>query len=207
MKAEYRKITQALNYLAQKAGGSHGFDKTKAIKLLFFADRYHLRKYGRPVTGDVYLAMNRGPVGAFAKDAAELSSFLEKDEKDYVEKFISPSSSGQFNYCSVGDVESDVFSESDREALDFAIKTFGHLNQWDISKLSHAFPEWKKFEKEALEPGGRPAMSYDDFFLDAAELDPFLRQYMNGKDPFKSETVQLAHDIFNEAREAEKLWA
>ncbi len=58
----HRKATQALNFFAAKAGGK--INKMKALKLVFFADRYHLRKYGRPVVGDEYLAMNYGPVAS-----------------------------------------------------------------------------------------------------------------------------------------------
>lgn len=31
-------------------------------KLLYFADKMHLEKYGTPITGDIYLAMDYGPV-------------------------------------------------------------------------------------------------------------------------------------------------
>ena len=62
----HRKATQALNFFAQRAGGS--INKMKALKLVYFADRYHLRKYGRPVVGDEYLAMNYGPVASGTKD-------------------------------------------------------------------------------------------------------------------------------------------
>src|ERR1700683_762715 len=47
-----RKATQALNYFACLSASGAPFaeiNKMKALKLLFFADRYHLRKYGRPV--------------------------------------------------------------------------------------------------------------------------------------------------------------
>lgn len=47
----HRKATQALNFFARKAPG-HSINKMKALKLVYFADRYHLRKYGRPVVGD-----------------------------------------------------------------------------------------------------------------------------------------------------------
>src|SRR5438309_84841 len=70
----HRKATQALNFFAQRAGGS--INKMKALKLVYFADRYHLRKYGRPVVGDEYLAMNYGPVASGTKDLAEMSDFL-----------------------------------------------------------------------------------------------------------------------------------
>ena len=83
----HKKATQALNFFARSAGGS--ISKIKALKLVFFADRYHLRKYGRPVTNDEYYAMPKGPVPSHVKDIAEMSDFLSKNEKSYADKFLS----------------------------------------------------------------------------------------------------------------------
>lgn len=53
---DYRKTTQALNFFAVKNGGH--INKMRSIKLIYFADRFHLRKYGRPITNDEYFAMS-----------------------------------------------------------------------------------------------------------------------------------------------------
>src|SRR6187549_461447 len=53
------KTREALAYLAWKSPG--GLDKYRACKLLFLADKYHLVKYGRTITGDVYYALPLGP--------------------------------------------------------------------------------------------------------------------------------------------------
>ena len=60
----YKKATQALNFFALKKDGK--INKMKAIKLIYLADRLHLRKYGRPIVGDIYWAMKLGPVGSRA---------------------------------------------------------------------------------------------------------------------------------------------
>ena len=53
--------------------------KMKALKLVYIADRYHLRKYGRLITNDTYFAMNYGPVPSGTKDIAEASEvFLDR---------------------------------------------------------------------------------------------------------------------------------
>ena len=68
----YKKATQALNFFAIENGGE--IEKLHALKLIFFADRYHLRKYGRPITNDQYWAMRLGPVPSGTKDLFELDS-------------------------------------------------------------------------------------------------------------------------------------
>src|SRR5207237_3271008 len=87
----HRKATQALNFFAHRAGGS--INKMKALKLVYFTDRYHLRRYGRPVVGDEYVAMNYGPVASGTKDVAEMSDFLGEEEKTYARRFIRPTES------------------------------------------------------------------------------------------------------------------
>lgn len=79
---DFKKATQALNYLAKKFGGN--INKMQAIKLIYFADRYHLRKYGRPVTNDEFVAMGYGPVGSKTKDIAENTPFWIKSKLNIV---------------------------------------------------------------------------------------------------------------------------
>jgi uncharacterized phage-associated protein len=43
-------------------GSGRGLPLSNLSKVMFFADRSHLRQYGRPVTGDLYIAMANGPV-------------------------------------------------------------------------------------------------------------------------------------------------
>ena len=51
----FEKATQALNFFAIKNEGH--IDKLPALKLIFLADRYHLRKHARPITNAEYVAM------------------------------------------------------------------------------------------------------------------------------------------------------
>src|SRR6266478_1829705 len=137
----HRKATQALNFFARKAGGR--INKMKALKLVYFADRFHLRKYGRPVVGDEYLAMNYGPVASGTKDLAEMSDFLGEEEKNYAKRFIKPTETA-LGYSSVAGIDEKVLSASDREALEFAWKRFGHIEKYALAKLTHQYPDWKR---------------------------------------------------------------
>jgi len=159
---DYKKATQAINYLAKKEGGQ--IDKLKLIKLVYLADRYHLRRYGRPVVNDAYLAMPLGPVGSSVKDIAEFSGFLDEEERGYAEKYLAAGVRDN-TVVSVANVDSDIFSKSEREALDFAYHEFGAQSASSLVKITHRYPEWDKF-KRALESKEttREQMSYADFF-------------------------------------------
>src|SRR5256885_411869 len=112
--APVRKSTQALNYFARlSASGAPRaeINKMKALKLLFFADRYHLRKYGRPVSNCEYFAMARGPVGSQAKNVAEEGARLRSDSRNYARRYLRKKDA--YNYASVGEVDSAVLSKTD----------------------------------------------------------------------------------------------
>lgn len=166
LRFDYKKAAQALNFLARQSGGR--INKMKAIKLVYFADRYHLRKFGRPITNDEYYAMVLGPVNSGVKDLAEMSAFLGPKEEKYTSRFIEPID--QYDFRSIRDFDPDVFSESDLEALAFAWQRFGHLDQFEIAKITHKYPEWKRHEA-ALEREeiSRIPMKYEDFFDDPSE--------------------------------------
>jgi uncharacterized phage-associated protein len=158
----HRKATQALNFMARKAGGS--IYKLQALKLIYFADRYHLRRYGRPIIGDEYLAMEYGPVPSNTKDIAEISEFLGKEERKYAETFIVAK---DHTFSSTRDVDERVFSRSDREALEWAWKNFGRVRRFDLVEMTHVYPEWKRHEA-ALKAKvvSRAPMNYRDFLED-----------------------------------------
>lgn len=55
-----KKTTQAAAILINKAGDTLNY--TKLIKLLYLADRLALERWERPISGDSYVSMNKGPV-------------------------------------------------------------------------------------------------------------------------------------------------
>jgi uncharacterized phage-associated protein len=158
---DLKKATQALNWFAARSGGR--INKMKALKLVYLADRYHLRKYGRLITNDSYFAMDYGPVPSGVKDLAEASNFLGEDEQVYSDKYIKPIN--QYTLESKQDPDESVFSESDIEALNFAWETFGGLDKYSLAALTHEYPEWKK-HKHALKLDSRIQMELTDFLED-----------------------------------------
>ncbi len=156
-----RKTTQALNYFAIKAGGT--INRMKAIKLVYLADRYHLRKYCRLITNDIYFAMDNGPVASGVKDIAEQSKYIGTNERNYASDYIG--AVPPYGMKSKKDIDNDVFSVSDIEALEYSWNKFGHLDREAIVKLTHKYPDWYK-HKLSLEQNSRIQMDLSDFFDD-----------------------------------------
>jgi len=160
---DHKKATQLLNYFASKSGGR--INKMKALKLIFLADRYHLRKYGRLISNDFYVAMKLGPVPSVVLDIAESDSFLTQEYKNYASNYIRPLDGGR-QIESVGEIDNSYFSESDLEALAFSWDNFGQYKKWSLSDFTHNYPEWKNHE-QAIRAGSKcENMELADFFDD-----------------------------------------
>ncbi|MBF0541334.1 MAG: SocA family protein [Nitrospirae bacterium] len=143
---ETKTIIEAVHYLLDKLGTC---DKIKLIKLIFFADKYHLTRYGRSITHDTYFAMPLGIVGSTLKDILSFNSnMLSKQEFKDVSDFIEKIDENNFKSKKNIEYSYDMLSETDIEALDFIINNFGNKTQWELSEYSHKYPEWLKYEDE-----------------------------------------------------------
>jgi uncharacterized phage-associated protein len=182
------KLVQGLAYFASL--GVRDLDKMKAAKLFFHADKYHLLSYGRPVIGDMYACMEYGPVPSaslnviddvIANDPQYPPVAKELfDEYVTVEKFFRKHP--VFRAKKKPDL--DVFSDSDIEALDYAVKTFGAKTSWQLSHESHEQPAWK-IANEQREPGSSVIMDYRLFFEghpEAAGMLRFVEAQQEGRD-------------------------
>src|ERR1035437_4053377 len=191
----HKKATQALNFFATQEGGE--INKMKAIKLIYLADRYHLRKYGRLITNDTYFAMNYGPVPSGTKDIAEKSQFLGRQEKHYSPLYLSPK--GRYKIESVSPVDQNIFSDSDLEALEYVWLKFGSIDQFQLARLTHLYPEWAK-HKQDLQLDPRIQMAVEDFLDDPTkDIDKCFE--------LSAEDRQARREQLEEAAGIESLWS
>lgn len=184
------KIVQVLAYLVAKL---EGVDLTMLplLKLIYFADRYHLRKYGRFVTGDDYFAMQKGPV------ASESKSVIEDIERG---EGIGASVLGIKRKASVKhrpfvlmrEITLDELSESDIEALDVVIEKYGRVPPGRLSFIAHQFPEWINAKRFLSSTTRCHQMCIWDFFL-----NPKQRKYEYCEVP--DSHVQLSKKILMSA--------
>lgn len=168
---DYHKAVQSINFMARKEGNT--IDKLKLLKLLFFAERFHLRAYGRPIFYDQYWAMPLGPVCSSIKDIAEFSDFLSEKERSYAQQFLSPGDTFFHAVASTAAVDEDEFSDTDLTALEWAYEHFGHLSNHELVERTHWYPEWTKYA-HMLEIGmtSRVKMDYSEFFENPVSGSP-----------------------------------
>jgi uncharacterized phage-associated protein len=193
----YKKATQALNFLAVKKEGK--INKMKAIKLIYLADRLHLRKYGRPIVGDLYWAMKLGPVGSCTKNIAERKITPSDSPKAflYARKYLKPIDEKKQEVVSLREPDMSVFSKTDLDCLEAVYREFADRDQFELAILTHLLPEWRKYDNELKEGKKRVRMDYKDLFSDKAVpvklFDQSKEQLEQAKELFleREETTQL----------------
>lgn len=164
------KAVALLTYLASKPEEVTAFDKFKAGKLIYLADKYHLVRYGRPILGGEYRALSYGPVPQDALDllnaflgedwgregtpaVARLHEVLEIDRRSRYPRFTSH-----------GATDLACLSRSEIVALDHIINEHGRKGFNELSALTHATAAYRN-AWEAKPPGEKIAvMRYEDFF-------------------------------------------
>jgi uncharacterized phage-associated protein len=135
-----------MGYLAQRVSD---LTKLRASKLLYFADKYHLTNYGRPIVGDVYIRMDRGPVPSQAldlmNDMIEPIRYPGSEEPtlDKMEQFLAVETKGKYPiFRAKIEPDCSVLSESDIEALDYAISKYGKVSISTLIDAGHCEKTW-----------------------------------------------------------------
>ena len=161
---DYKKIVQMINFFARKFSGCNRISKLICLKIIYLADRYHLRMYGRTITGDRYVAMQYGPVASSCKRTFEFLG-IPPQMLEYASSYLTPEEDN--DVVSIREPDLDVFSETDLEAMNAAWNTYRRRKR-GIVEFTHCFPEWKKHEKD-LQIVKVQDMDLSDFFLAAPE--------------------------------------
>lgn len=146
-------------------------DKVHLLKLMYLADRDHMRECGRRITSGSYLAYPKGPVN---KRAYEILVSADSGHCDELREYlIALDDEGHHKYISdkVG-YRYPHLSLSDRQSADCAIETMLQLASKgeDLSEFTHHFPEWSKV-KDKIDDAHRvyPEIDIADFFADPDE--------------------------------------
>lgn len=163
------------------------------LKMLFFADRYHIRHFGYVASQDKYKAMRKGPVAHITYNALQGKNCgFNAVEAPFLHEIVALD---EYSY-KIAVQDEDELSDSYKEALDFAIKTYGQFNHYDLSEISHDYPEWKKHEKDV---NNNPVMDLKDFFENSKDL-VYSKKHGIEKDPYAEdeEFLQAMKDDFDE---------
>lgn len=139
-----QKTINAVLYIISKLKRK---DFHKIFKILYFADREHIAKYARPITGDTYIAMGDGPVpsklydilksvrgDSYFKDDGKFSKLFKIVNWDLVKPLQKPNL--------------NTLSKTDIEHLDNALELYGDMSWDEVREKSHDYA-WRNTIKNA----------------------------------------------------------
>lgn len=153
------KTIEALLWVIEKYGETQRFH---ALKTLYFADMEHLRRFGRPVTGDRYVAMENGPVPSYAYNA--LKGELPENERASLVAAINVINDRPQPYYQPHRLpDMNFFSRSDIECLEWAFEHCRKRSFGSISDETHEHVAWKR--------AGLNGTMHIDHMLDGADAE------------------------------------
>lgn len=146
MKPPFRedKATQAAAILLKLHGGKMSY--MKLIKLLYIVDRQALISWGRPVTYDSYVSMDRGPV--LSKTYDLINDGVEPGHESYWDTYISEPEHRAVELLKAA--PDDELSESEVELIHKVFSEYGNKDRWELVDITHQFSEWQDPEGSAI---------------------------------------------------------
>lgn len=179
MSDRINKIIQVISYLLQK---EKKMNYTKLIKLVFFADKLHLKTYWNIITWDNYRALKMGPVASLTLDIIRIPEDYSLDnqlpfKKDWYD-LVETKKITDFDYL----------SETEKNTLDKIYDTFGKYSWNKLVDMTHKCIEWKSCNICDW-------MNYESFFENS--------KWQNSIFDIDDEKVALAKDLFLERFEYE----
>ena len=171
-----QKIIETLLWIVCKRPG---IDLYHVIKIMFAADCYHLSNYGRPVTGDFYVAVEHGTMPSIAKNIIDNDPWTM--QKYGIDAYVVT----RKDHClyPTRDFDRLKFSRSDLEALEFGFGEYADISSFgDVREKNHKHRAWIR----AAERKGYDVSKDTDFsrlweYVDFADMvdDPQVLEDLN----------------------------
>ncbi len=122
--------------------------KVKLMKLFYFLDFVHTKKYGAPVTYDRYVKLEHGPIPSVIKNLVdEAGDDIEHSVLADVIDIERPEGIDMYRVVprrSLTKEDKSLFSESELEVMTQTCKRFANKNTDFIEEASHKEAPWRK---------------------------------------------------------------
>jgi hypothetical protein len=133
---DIKKAIAAAAYLIERAGGSE--DMFVLVKKIYYADRSALIKWGKPITGDSFASLDKGPIVSgiynLLKDKGEVADQIQWNDvicrKEHYRIFLRK------------EADKGVLSEREVEVLEESKNTIDNIRGSIPKWLHRNCPEW-----------------------------------------------------------------
>lgn len=192
---DIKKLANFISYFIENNVKYLG--RTKLMKLCFFADKYHLETYGKPILNYNYTKYPRGPVPL---SVYSLITNSENTDRDDLESEIR-----EFNvhinvkekqlgtsprFESYKPFDEKFFSKSQMIILDRLVLEFKDMDRDEISDLSHDTLAWKSVNLHEN-------ISYSSMIDNNPELSKHIRENEIKKIQFNSNVQRVFEQAKN----------
>jgi uncharacterized phage-associated protein len=164
--------------LAFFASNSKSVDKLKAAKLLYYADKYHLIRYGKPILGDVYYHWDYGPVPfkslAIMNEAIDSYNLpnISQENLELLRKHLRIDLEKKHPTFELkGRLDLEILSDAEQEALQETAKSYGKYTGSQLIDLTHREAPWLKTQPNE-------EIDYRLFFESAKGASPEALEYL-----------------------------
>lgn len=135
---DIEKTIAAVAYLVQKEGGE--LDVFLALKTLYVADKDALIQWGKTITGDSFVSMDKGPV------LSKTYNLFKGEGPQHEQTIWNAQISERVNHTVrlLREVSLDALSEREIEALESARLQIKSMPAWRVARWLHDnCPEWQ----------------------------------------------------------------
>jgi uncharacterized phage-associated protein len=166
---DIEKAIAATIYIGSREPRPTELTQAKLFKMLYFADRDHLVRYCRPITGDWYSAMKDGPVPSNFYDAFKHIDKGTSEDSRLLAKSIRLDKSHQYPWIEIqAELDPLQLSLSDTQSLDRIAEEYGHMTFTRVRAIAHDTAAWANAWDKKHEESDAAAMLFEDFFEDEA---------------------------------------
>jgi len=130
-----KKTIQAVAVLLRLSGGPMGH--LRLLKLLYIADREHLRRAHRPIVGTRTVAMKNGPLHSEVYNLVKGEHLDDPLWSEHIRK-------QGYQVELVKDPGRSELSGAEVRTLSETFERYASMGEWDLVEVTHDFPEWLK---------------------------------------------------------------
>jgi hypothetical protein len=139
-----KKATQAAVRLLERSGGSTPM--MTLVRMLYLADREAILRWGRPITGDRFVFLRRGPVLIQVLDLLTEGGEPQAAPSPWAARIRHRDGAVAFD----GAGDDPQLSDEEREVLDEVARQHGDKAPGDLAGLTRLLPEWREPRNGAL---------------------------------------------------------
>lgn len=130
-----QKSLQAVAFLLKQKHNTQTDNYMRLLKLLYIADRESLQETGHPITGDRFIAMEKGPTLSHLLNLARQRAYDSSEWDKYIEL-------NGYEITLTQDPGNDKLCRYEVDKLKDIWQRYQGCGEFDVAEITEEFPEW-----------------------------------------------------------------